>query len=93
MTGSVYKIPAGINPQNWDAPGFMNEFAKMLIVLGVVFLGTGIMVLVLGKFSGIGRLPGDIFIKKENFSFYFPITTSLLLSIILSLIFLFLNRR
>jgi len=41
----------------------------------------------------IGRLPGDIFIQKKNFTFYFPLATSLLLSAILSVLFYFLNRR
>ncbi|MFC1509141.1 DUF2905 domain-containing protein [Candidatus Omnitrophota bacterium] len=43
--------------------------------------------------SWLGRLPGDVIIERENFQFYFPLTTSILLSIILSGIFLFIGRR
>ncbi len=45
------------------------------------------------KIPGVGKLPGDIFIKKENFSFYFPLTTCILLSIILSAIMYFLGKK
>ena len=71
----------------------MNEMAKVLILFGGIFILTGLLLLLFGKIPGIGRLPGDIVIKKENFTFYFPLATSLLLSLILSLIFQFINRR
>ena len=71
----------------------MNDIAKTLIVLGALLILIGGMLVVLGKIPGVGKLPGDILIKKENFTFYFPLTTSILLSIILSLIMFFLNKR
>ncbi len=71
----------------------MNDFAKIFIFFGIILLGTGALMLFLGKLPGIGRLPGDILIKKENFTFYFPVTTSLIISVILSLLFFFFNRR
>ena len=71
----------------------MNEFAKILILIGLILLGVGILTFFLSKFTGMVRLPGDILIKKENFTFYFPITTSLVISAILSLLFFFFNRR
>ena len=71
----------------------MAELAKTLILIGGVIMLIGILAYLFGKVPGVGKLPGDIYIKKENFSFYFPITTSILLSIILSFIFYFLNRR
>lgn len=71
----------------------MNETARLLILLGCVLIFAGSLLLLLGKIPGLGRLPGDIIIKKENFTFYFPLATSILLSIILSLLFYFLNRR
>lgn len=46
-----------------------------------------------GKISWIGRLPGDIIVEKKNFTFYFPIATSILVSIVLSLIFWFIGRK
>ncbi len=57
---------------------------KIFIVIGIVFVLFGILISSGVKFF---KLPGDIYIQKENFSFYFPITTSILLSIILSLVF------
>ncbi len=71
----------------------MSEMAKVLIVMGGFLILAGMILLVLGKFPGIGRLPGDILIKKENFTFYFPLATCLLLSLIMSLIMIFFRRR
>lgn len=71
----------------------MGDVAKTLILLGGVLVAVGLILLIAGKFPGIGRFPGDILIKKENFTFYFPVTTSILISIILSLIFFLWNKR
>ena len=60
-----------------------NYFAKMLIVVGIVAIIIGILILL--KIP-IGKLPGDIVIKRENFTFAFPIVTSIIASIILSFI-------
>lgn len=65
----------------------MNPVAKLLIVAGVVLIVAGLLWQVGGKFIALGRLPGDIVVEKENFRFYFPITTSILLSVLLTLIF------
>ncbi len=70
----------------------MTDIAKTLIIIGFVIIAAGVIFYFAGKIPGVGRLPGDIFIKKENFTFYFPLTTSILVSIILS-IFLFLWNR
>ncbi|HCW93328.1 MAG TPA: DUF2905 domain-containing protein, partial [Flexistipes sinusarabici] len=51
------------------------DFAKLLIIIGLVIAGVGIVLLFGGKF-GLGKLPGDILIKKDNFTFYFPVVTS-----------------
>lgn len=64
---------------------------RWLIVLGVVLIGIGLLWPVLSRL-GLGRLPGDIVIERENFQFYFPITTSLLISVILSVILWLINR-
>ena len=64
----------------------MNQFPKFLIVTGVVLVVIGLLWQVGGRFLHLGRLPGDIVIEKENFRFYFPIVTSLLLSVVLSLV-------
>lgn len=73
----------------------MNEFqsiGKLLIIVGVVFLLCGIVITFWDKIPFIGKLPGDIVYKGKNFTFYFPIVTSILLSIIISLILYFLKK-
>jgi len=61
--------------------------ARFLILLGVILVVLGLALLLLPKIPGLGRLPGDIIIKRENFTVYFPLGTCILLSLILSLIF------
>ena len=65
----------------------MQAFGKVLILLGVVLLGVGLLLTFFDKIPFLGKLPGDIHIKRENFQFYFPITTSIVISVLLSLIF------
>ncbi|MCX8110316.1 MAG: DUF2905 domain-containing protein [Syntrophorhabdaceae bacterium] len=62
-------------------------FGKIFIIIGVLFIIIGLAFMFGDKIPYIGRLPGDIHIKKENFSFYFPITTSIIISIILTILF------
>ena len=71
----------------------MLNFGKILIFIGAVLILTGVLFTFAGKIPWIGRLPGDIYIKKGNFHLYFPLVTSILLSIVLSLILLFIGRR
>ncbi|CAI8929774.1 Uncharacterized membrane protein YrzS [Priestia megaterium] len=59
----------------------MNDMPKMLITLGGILVVIGLL------WQFVGKLPGDIFIKKGNTTFYFPIVTCILVSIVLSLIF------
>jgi uncharacterized membrane protein YkgB len=59
---------------------------KMLILLGVFIILIGVLLLIGEKIPWIGRLPGDIVIRRKNFTFYFPLATSILLSIILTLL-------
>jgi predicted membrane protein len=66
----------------------MTDIGKSLIFIGVVIIIIGTILLFSDKLPfNLGRLPGDISYKKENFSFYFPITTSILISIVLSILF------
>ena len=65
--------------------------ARILIIVGVVFLVVGLLWPFIAKL-GLGRLPGDIVIERPNFRFYFPIATSIILSLLLSLA-LWLFRR
>jgi hypothetical protein len=64
----------------------INELAKLIINLGVILIAIGALLWLFGKLPFIGKLPGDIYIKKGNFSFYAPIVTTLLISLILSII-------
>jgi len=65
--------------------------ARFLIVLGLVILVVGLLWPYLSKL-GLGRLPGDIVIERENTTFYFPLVTCLLLSLFLSLVLWVANR-
>jgi len=60
---------------------------KLLILLGVFIILIGLLLLVGEKIPWVGRLPGDILIRREKFTFYFPIVTCILISIILTLLF------
>ncbi len=68
----------------------MNPIAKTLILAGVLLIVIGIVWQLGGK--QLGRLPGDIAIERQNFKFYFPLTTSILISVVISVI-LFLIRH
>jgi hypothetical protein len=71
----------------------MNDLGRLLIGLGLVLLIAGGLLLLLGR-TGIplGRLPGDISYRGKNMSVYFPLGTSILLSVLLSVVFYFLSR-
>lgn len=73
----------------------MPEFqplGKFLIIAGIMIVLLGVILLFAGKIPFIGRLPGDIVYKGKNFTFYFPIVTSILLSIVISLILYFIKK-
>ena len=67
------------------------NFPRFFIILGIVFLAIGLLWPVLQKL-GIGRLPGDIVYERDNVKFYFPIVTSIIVSLILSLLFWFFRK-
>ena len=64
----------------------MQAMGKMLAMLGVVMVAVGIVLMFFDKIPFLGKLPGDINIKRENFQFFFPITTSIILSMLISVI-------
>ncbi|BAU56723.1 hypothetical protein HH1059_00540 [Halorhodospira halochloris] len=64
----------------------MGDIPRLLIIAGLILVVIGLAWPLIGKL-GLGRLPGDIAIEREGFSFYFPITTMLLLSGVLTLLF------
>ncbi|RKX36058.1 MAG: DUF2905 domain-containing protein [Thermotogae bacterium] len=70
----------------------MQQIGKLLVVAGLVLLAIGLVLYITGKIPFLGKLPGDLVIKRRNFTFYFPLTTCLLISGILSLIFFILSK-
>lgn len=73
----------------------MPEIGRTLIALGILLVVAGGIVLLLGRTGvpfGLGRLPGDILIKRDNFTFYMPITTSIVVSVVLTAILWLLRR-
>jgi hypothetical protein len=69
----------------------MQSIGKYLIVFGAVILIAGVILTFFPRLNFFGKLPGDISIKKENYSVYFPIVTSIVISILLTLIFWIIN--
>lgn len=69
------------------------SFGKMIMVFGAVLFFVGLLMAFGGKFFNMGRLPGDIYFQKGNFTFYFPIVSSIILSIVLTVVLNFLGRR
>jgi hypothetical protein len=70
----------------------MAPIGKFLIVVGLVVVGAGLLLLLSDKIPWLGRLPGDITIKRDNFTFYFPLATCILISVIVSLILWFFRK-
>jgi hypothetical protein len=70
----------------------MAGLGKSLIIFGLIIIVFGIIITFAGKIPWLGRLPGDIQIKKENFTFYFPLATCMLVSVIVSLLLWLLKR-
>lgn len=64
----------------------MQELGRAIISIGVVLIVVGAILSFFGKLPFLGKLPGDILIKRENFSFYAPITTGIVISVILSIL-------
>ena len=75
-----------------DMHGNFQCMGKLLILLGAILLVAGLLIEFGGKIPYIGRLPGDVVVENKNFKFYFPIVSSILLSIILTLIFYLINK-
>lgn len=69
------------------------SFGKMLLLFGLFLVIIGGIMLAGGKLSGLGRLPGDIMFQRGNFSFYFPVVTSIILSLLLTIILNIFLRR
>jgi hypothetical protein len=70
-----------------------DSLARVLILVGVVLALLGGLLLFVGKVPFLGRLPGDIVIRRENWSLYVPLTTSLVISIVLTVLVALFSRR
>ena len=70
----------------------IESIGKFLIIAGAIIIIVGVFLAYGPKIPFLGKLPGDIYIKRDNFSFYFPITTCIVISIILSVLFFFIHK-
>ncbi len=71
----------------------IHHMGKFLVVFGIILSIIGGLLMFSGKIPWLGKLPGDILIQKKNFTFYFPLATSLLLSLLLTFLFWLFGRR
>lgn len=71
----------------------INSIGKLLLLIGFVLIFIGTVFTIAGKVPWIGRLPGDIFVERKNLTFYFPIATSILISIIVSLLLILFKKQ
>lgn len=71
----------------------MHDLGRFLIVLGLVVVLVGALLLVLPRIPWLGRLPGDIVVQRERFTFYFPLATSIVVSIVLTVLLNLFWRR
>ena len=71
----------------------MSDLGRGLIVLGLVLAATGVVLTLAGRVPGLGRLPGDIEIQRGSWTFYFPLATSIVVSLGLTVLLYLLGRR
>jgi hypothetical protein len=71
----------------------MSELGRMLIIFGLLIVVVGVVLVLGARLPWLGRLPGDIHLQRGNWTFYFPLATSLLLSVVLTLILYLIGRR
>ena len=74
-----------------NVPGGLGGLGRLLMIVGGVMLVLGLVLSLLGR-TGLGRLPGDIVVQRGGWTFYFPIVTSILLSLLLTAVFWLLRR-
>jgi len=71
----------------------MSVLGKLLIISGIFLIVIGVLFYLFGKVGFVGRLPGDIYVEKKNFTFYFPLATCVVFSLFLTLFFWLFSRR
>ena len=70
-----------------------SDVGRMLVVFGVLLALAGVVLMLAGRVPWLGRLPGDVHVQRGNWTFYFPLATSLLLSVVLTLVLWLVRRR
>ncbi|MEW6409615.1 MAG: DUF2905 domain-containing protein [Nitrospirota bacterium] len=71
----------------------ISGLGKILVIIGMVIVAIGVFFILFNKIPWFGKLPGDIIVQKKNFTFYFPITTSIIISVIITLLLWIFLRR
>ena len=71
----------------------MSSMGRMVLLLGLLIVGVGVLMLLAGRVPFLGRLPGDIAVQRGNWSFYFPLATSILISLLLTVVLNVFARR
>ena len=71
----------------------IEQLGKSLIIIGAFIIALGLILTISGKLPWLGSLPGDVVVQKKNFIFYFPIATSVIISLLLTLVFWFIGRK
>ncbi len=71
----------------------MQHIGRLLIIFGAVTAAVGVLIILSDKLPWLGRLPGDIVLHKKNFTFYFPLATSILISLLLTLLFWLFGKK
>ena len=71
----------------------MSDIGRLLILFGIILIAVGVFFTVGGKIPWLGKLPGDIYIQKKGFTLFFPITTSIIISVIISLALMLFRKR
>jgi hypothetical protein len=71
----------------------MNDIGKLLIGFGLLIAALGVVLVLVGRLPWLGRLPGDVYVQRGQWTFYFPLATSILVSLVLTLLFWVLGRR
>lgn len=71
----------------------MNDLGKTLVVMGLVVALVGVILMLAVRVPWLGRLPGDIYVQRGNWSFYFPLATSIIVSVLLTALFWLFGRR
>jgi hypothetical protein len=71
----------------------VSELGRVLVVLGLIVVALGVVLLLVDRVPWIGRLPGDVHLQRGNWTFYFPLGTSILLSVVLTLVLWLIGRR